>query len=363
MNLLPAVALIWLAIALITVLVAGRKGYDQKLFLIGGLLGGPFALLAALTASQYVELDEDDAAQPVDLAPIASEKTQAPADSEVIEAVIVEEDPEPEVVPAPEDPAPTEAEEKEQTPGLPDVQPLDQTAPGESESHSAVEEFVKAATVRPQQQVRVSMHPELLQEADEEIEEEPEPEVEQPQAMASDQPKPMEAIAPGEVTAGVCPHCQQESYASWNGLCVRCQQPFPVNVSLDQLLELEGRKQGKTDQQDGGEATSTPTGKEQPKKLFGVTLPSKGKGKTAPVAKGGTAIKSGGTAGKAKDTAEPKKFFGMTLTPQKKDKGKGKATKTKTSSKPASKGKVSSGSEPKKFLGMTLMPEKKGKKK
>ena len=64
---------------------------------------------------------------------------------------------------------------------------------------------------------------------------------------------PTEAVAPGEPTSGMCPHCGHDTWADWYGLCMECMQPFPIKVawfdptaplSVEVLEELEEGAEG-----------------------------------------------------------------------------------------------------------------------
>ena len=184
-----------------SLILARKRGYDGDLFAIGGLMAGPLAIWAALTADRYAveeepELQADPAASAV--TPQSGEgwqrfsaETAQQAPQPVIEAPQpVIEAPQPVQLPEPVIEAPQPVIEAQENPGVKSLVDLITSEAPKSSRY----------TNSPQQPPAI-------------------------QAIALGQP-----IAPGEPTYGICPHCGQESCADWYGLCVHCMEAFPVAI-------------------------------------------------------------------------------------------------------------------------------------
>ena len=164
-----------------SLILARKRGYDGDLFAIGGLMAGPLAIWAALTADRYAveeepELQADPAASAV--TPQSGEGWQR------FSAETAQQAPQPVIE------APQPVIEAQENPGVKSLVDLITSEAPKSSRY----------TNSPQQPPAI-------------------------QAIALGQP-----IAPGEPTYGICPHCGQESCADWYGLCVHCMEAFPVAI-------------------------------------------------------------------------------------------------------------------------------------
>lgn len=337
--------LVLLGSAIAARFVAKSKGYDYDLFTLGGLLGGPWAVHAALSAQNYAVDAEDEAGQSPpadsdspgqelipgqedtpatqDASPAADPLAAPPLPGSIPAPQIISDNPAGPVMPLIPKPSldhiappalPMDApqimpeQSKAPMPALPDlagqdapwIQPLTPLAdkappiPGEIIAPGIPQQFAQPAlpTEIP------APRPIVLEPQDDEHKDQSVPEVadEKPQTprvapkprslvdlvgaeapsqlrrgvefyeeggidQATGQPAaqilgkldedglPAEAVAPGEITDGLCPHCGHETWADWYGLCVDCLQPFPVRVAwfdptapvtLESLAEAEG---------------------------------------------------------------------------------------------------------------------------
>ena len=250
----------WVVLFVVTLLgssVAGlmlarKRGYDGDLFAIGGLLAGPLAIWAVLTAASYAVEEEplpqdDPAASAVTPQPVGGESWQrfaAGAPPQAPQPVVEpQQAPEPVIEPqqAPEpviepQQAPQPVVEPQQAPEpvkLPEPQlEVTQQAPEpvaevqqtpEAQENPGVKSLVDLITSEAPKSSRYaeSLAPEQPAKKKRFSKEQP-PAI---QAIALGQP-----IAPGEPTYGICPHCSQESCADWYGLCVHCMEAFPVAI-------------------------------------------------------------------------------------------------------------------------------------
>jgi len=316
-------------------IIVKSRGYDQDLFTLGGLLGGPLAIHAALTAERYaVEVDEEEMAgaaayldqPPLDLGYQLEPETKDPSQSVTPpSSFIAQPDLPPTITPVssptlaapplPEDGIPQPAADSITSPELqglaapplphtaPEIQKIDPNAPlpavPEAFKHAAPEiksmaPLVDNAPPVPKTLPAPSLPQELappvlpkeipapkpiVEPQDDEHKDPSVPAVanEKPAEQVAPQPRslvdlisaeaptqlrrgvefyeagvldeeteptyaemlgkpdenglPTEAVAPGESTCGMCPHCGHDSYADWYGLCVDCLQPFPVKVA------------------------------------------------------------------------------------------------------------------------------------
>ena len=232
-------------------IIAGRRGYDRGQFMIAGFLSGPFAVNAALRADQYELAPEEDDEEIKELPVPAAEPVAAP--------VIDEEDHEqPEV----ERPAPPRRPQPPVRPPVPAPQP-------EPEPLSLVE----LAKMRPTTTVRTSLVEGSLDWKEPKRGKLPIPAL---RGQDDDQEETYEEfeltpVAPGTPTGGICPHCEQESYSDWYGLCVRCSDVFPVAVAAVEETDDDGSDD------ENASADTKPAGQHEPKRFLGLDLPQRDK--------------------------------------------------------------------------------------
>jgi len=233
-------------------IIAGRRGYDRGQFMIAGFLSGPFAVNAALRADQYEPAPEEDEEEVLELpvAPDGEELAPAP--------VIDEEETEQETQPEVERPAPPRRPAPPARPPAPAPQP-------EPEPPSLVE----LAKMRPTTTVRTSLVEGSLDWKEPKRGKLP---IGALRGQDDDQEETYEEfeltpVAPGTPTGGICPHCEQESYSDWYGLCVRCNDVFPVAVAAVEDTDDDGSHDD--DSTDDGK----PAGQNEPKRFLGLDLP------------------------------------------------------------------------------------------
>lgn len=72
----------WLLCVLVVQRISGARGYDRKLFAVGALLAGPFALAAALSAHKY-KVEDVDGPGPEPAALLPAGSADSPADADI----------------------------------------------------------------------------------------------------------------------------------------------------------------------------------------------------------------------------------------------------------------------------------------
>ena len=280
--------------------IAKKRGYDVDIFTLGGFIGGPLAVHAALNAHKYaVEVEDQDIVEP-DVSDETNESETPSTDDSAfpdplpepslpanpsnqvqpflappplpVQAPIIPDKGSGAPVPAipeklsgaPTVPAPLAGHAppipKALAPGIPQITaepPLpkeiptpdvheeqeddqfkDETVPAVNKTEPEIPEvaprprsWVELISEEPTTQRRMGPEAFLAQE-----EEAARPKKSKPQpsnvvlGAPDENGVPTLAIAPGEVTLGMCPHCGEDSYADWYGLCIECIQPFPVRV-------------------------------------------------------------------------------------------------------------------------------------
>jgi len=309
---------------------ARDRGYDKELFMLGGMLSGPLAMLAALSAHKYAVEDEseysdadgdknssvdsnaaqgavsssssvlDIAAPPLPGTPVSLAPSLGSLDSGIIVPEIdsrlsLDAPPIPDTLPSalqqpplpqkgsgpPVPPLPgsdlaqpkiitplagnAPAINRSLAPGLPqnpdapaipdqlptpvqdepqDDQHKDSSVPVIGANDFPVQEvaprprsLVELVTAEPVATARRGTDPQ-------EVDEEPKKRKKFSSAKVilgnpDEHGVPTIAIAPGEITGESCPHCGEESWSDWYGLCVECMQPFPVRTAWVDPKALE----------------------------------------------------------------------------------------------------------------------------
>jgi hypothetical protein len=273
-------ALVLFALGLLCFLLARRRGYNAPLFFLAGVLSGPFALMAVLTAGEYAVIDdEDDDPAPLPPAPLQLPPPAAEAPAPTVTVGSSEPAPEPTRPPLP---PPT------LTAGALGPKPLSLAELASIERPEVVRTALVRGDLHLSDEPKTSRRGRGRRGPDKAAREELE----------------LDPIAPGGITQGKCPYCEQDSYADWYGWCVRCVRPFPVTVPA---VEPTQKAPDTEDSEQAAAAEETPA----PGKVLGVTLPRRSKPKTAKAGK--PAEKQAGSSAK-----KPLTLFGMPVFPEKK---------------------------------------------
>jgi len=264
MILLIVIALLGVC-SLLTGVIAGRHGYDRVQFMIAGFISGPFAVFSAMCAHLYEPVIEDDetepeadgrsegedpmlddpATDPSAADDIDDENDEVEIDDEASEGTSEVEATRPAPPPVPPPPPPARAAAEPQPLSLVDLAKL---RPTTTVRTSLVEGDLEWKEPK---RSRLSI-PGLRGDEDEEVYEEFE----------------LTPVAPGAPSVGVCPHCDRQSYADWYGLCVYCDDVFPVGVPAQEVPEDAAEDDAGDDQPAQPEVKQ-----DGPKMFLGLELP------------------------------------------------------------------------------------------